>query len=105
MKRFILAIASILLGVLTVAPTAQASNPELTPFRLVNLARNGYLTDQGIPRFNQLSFAHQRHRISAEDVIRAAINDNRVSAEVLEDRSYVAAVDSFLRDLSNPSNN
>ena len=105
MKRLVLASLSILLASFTIVPTAQARNHELTPFQLVNLARNGYLMDHGIPRFNQLSFAHRNNRISAEDVIQAAIDDDRVSAEVLEDQGYVFAVDNFLHDLHSPSNN
>lgn len=105
MKRLVLASLSILLASFTIIPTAQARNHELTPFQLVSLARNGYLMDRGIPRFNQLSTAHRHNQISAEDVIQAAINDGRVSAEALEDQSYIFAVDNFLRDLHSPSNN
>jgi len=42
------------LTILAVVPVAQAKNYDLSPFNLVNLARNGYLTDYGVPRFNSL---------------------------------------------------
>jgi len=99
MKRLIVAGLSALLTSMLVVPVAQARTFELTPFNLVNLARNGYLADHGIPRFNLLSSMYRQGRISARDLIQAAIDDNRVSSEVLEDQGYIRAVNNFLNDL------
>jgi hypothetical protein len=99
MKRLIITSVSILLTILAVVPVAQAKNYDLSPFNLVNLARNGYLTDYGVPRFNSLSFEYRQGRISAADLVQAAIDDNRISSDVLEDQRYIRAVDRFLNDL------
>lgn len=99
MKHLIIAGLSVLLTSMLVVPVAQARTFELTPFNLVNLARNGYLMDHGIPRFNLLSSRYRQGSISARDLVQAAINDNRLSSEVLQDQRYIQAVDNFLNDL------
>ncbi len=105
MKRLIVASTSVLLAFFAVAPAVQAREITTTPFDLVSLARNGYLSDQGVPSFAQLGVAHQRGRLSAEDLVQAAIDDNRLSPEAINDRGYVSAVNSFLRGLTDSINN
>ncbi|USR92418.1 hypothetical protein NEA10_06785 [Phormidium yuhuli AB48] len=80
-------------------PSAEAVNHNTSAFNLVQLARNGYLRDQGIPQFNQLAGDYRSGQITAEDLIRAAIAENRISPDVADDPGYLETVDHFLNDL------
>lgn len=78
--------------------TAQA--PQATPFDLVFLARKGYFQEQGIPSYGSFHTSVRTGRISAEDIVKAAIADNKVSPEVLNDRGYMNAIERKLARLS-----
>ena len=82
MKRFVTATLSALALSILVNPAAQA---ETTPNELVNLARTGYLQDQGIPSHNGLAHAARFGQLSAQDLVEAGIADNRLSLEALND--------------------
>jgi hypothetical protein len=65
MKRLILA------GLLTLslAGFAPKANAQPNAFDLVNLARNGYFQEQGIPSHGNLIFAVGFGRVTAEQVV------------------------------------
>ncbi|MBE9106229.1 hypothetical protein IQ229_15185 [Nostoc cf. edaphicum LEGE 07299] len=65
----------------------------LQPFNIAFLAYQGYLKEQGIPSGGTLLFKYQTGYLTAKDVVQAAIRANKLSAEVLNDRSYVNAVE------------
>jgi Zn-finger domain-containing protein len=67
-----------------------------TPFNLVNLARNGYFQEQGIPSHLALTKAIASERIKGKDLVQAAIEANRIPAEQLNNSSYVQSVDQNL---------
>lgn len=106
LKQFVITGLSVVLLSTAAAPSALArrENYGVTPFGLITLARNGMFTDQGIPSFGRLSADHQAGRIKAEDVIRAAIADGRLSPEALDDSRYVRSVERQLRDLDGSRN-
>jgi hypothetical protein len=101
MRSLFFASTLILLASLVTGPNAYAKDTsnELTPFNLVNLAYNGYFHDQGISNGGQLASDYLQGRVSAEELIQAAINNNRLDAEALEDTSYIRAVKHSLRNL------
>lgn len=99
MKRLTIA-GLALVGLASLAPVA---NAEPSPAQLANLARNGYLTEQGIPSFAVLGTAHQMGRITAEDVIQAAIEDGRLAPEFATQR-FEAALEQSLTDLDGRRN-
>ncbi|WP_448602023.1 hypothetical protein [Thermoleptolyngbya sp.] len=107
LKRFVLASLSVVLLVAAAVPPSLARTGPygVNPFGLVNLARNGTLSDRGVPGFGRLSAAHQAGRITAADVMRAAIADGRLSPEALNDSRYVRSVEQHLRDLDGSRNN
>ncbi|WP_159786836.1 hypothetical protein [Sodalinema gerasimenkoae] len=78
---------------------AQSVPFNISAVDLVQLARNGYLREQGIPQFNRLASAYRSGDISADDVIQAAIADNRLSPGIADDPGYLETVDHFLDDL------
>lgn len=65
----------------------------LQPFNLAFLAYQGYLKEQGIPSYGTLLFKYQTGYLTGKDVVQAAIKANKLSAEVLNDRGYVNAVE------------
>lgn len=104
--RFALVLTLSLLGsVWVMTPKAQAQEVQAqeknhrSALSLVNLARNGYLQDQGIPQFNHLNAAYHSGSITAEDLIEAAVDEGRISADRSADEAYRHAVDNFLDDL------
>lgn len=95
MKRLMLA-GLFTLSLVGFAPKA---NAQPNPFDLVNLARNGYFQEQGIPSHGNLTFAVGFGRITAEQVVQAAIAENRLPADRLTDSRYLQAVEAQLEDL------
>lgn len=106
LKRFVLVgLSPILFAGAAAPPSLARTGPYgVNPFGLVNLARNGTFNDRGVPGFGRLSAAHQAGRITAADVIRAAIADGRLLPEALNDSRYMRSVEQHLRDLDGSRN-
>jgi hypothetical protein len=100
MKRFIFAGISMFAFTLAGAASANATQ-QVTPFNLVDLARNGYFQEQGIPGHGALGDAIESQRVNA-----AMSNDkananaqNRLASETLNDEDYLNLVEIKLDDL------
>ncbi|MBN3959224.1 hypothetical protein [Nostoc sp. NMS8] len=65
----------------------------LQPFNIAFLAYQGYLKEQGIPSGGTLLFKYQTGNLTAKDVVQAAVKANKLPAQVLNDSSYVNAVE------------
>jgi hypothetical protein len=63
-----------------------------SPFALAYLAYQGDLKDQGIPSYRGLVDEVSFGRVTAQDLIRAAVSANRLPSQALTDRDYQAAV-------------
>lgn len=98
MKRLILGGLSVLL--LTAAPATLAQteaynaatqqstfNKQLTPFDLVTLAHRGYFQAQGIPSYTNFSSAYYLGKLTAKDLVQAAVSANQIQASTLTDWS------------------
>jgi hypothetical protein len=96
MKRFLMASLSTFTLSILVTPVVHA---ETTPDELVNLARTGYLQEQGIPSHNGLDHAVRLGQLSAQDLVEAGIAGDRLSPEMLNDTSYLSGVEMQLRSL------
>ena len=81
------------LSILMVAIANPLNAAATTPINLVHLARNGYFQEQGIPSHMALKKAIARGQVNGETLVQAAIEANRVSADLLNDSSYVRSVD------------
>lgn len=81
-------------------PAAHAQNTSLTPFNLINLARNGHFQQQGIPSFGGLEAAIASGKVTAEDIIQAAIQEEQLSSEHLNDSAYIQSVKRLLNDVN-----
>lgn len=113
MKRIVFGSLSLLLLAATaqvVSAQETALNPaivnitstrEITPFNLVTLAHSGYFKQQGIPSYSNFTAAYQMGKIQATDLVRAAIQANRLNLDSLSDRNFLATVEAQLRTLEN----
>ncbi|MGL5871117.1 MAG: hypothetical protein ACRC2R_01905 [Xenococcaceae cyanobacterium] len=92
MKRSIFGGISLVLVTLISAFSANANATQTTPINLVNLARNGYFQEQGIPSHSALRIAIASGQVNAETLIKAAVEENRISPETINDEGYVNSV-------------
>jgi hypothetical protein len=118
MKRLIVTVLSTLALITALAPpgkaqvaTVNSSSPEaaeaagmsVTPFNLVFLAYQGFLESEDIPTAGGLISQYRTGRITAEDLVQAAINMNRLPSDAINDNRYIRAVDNQLSSLANTS--
>ncbi|NET30472.1 MAG: hypothetical protein F6K19_00460 [Cyanothece sp. SIO1E1] len=68
---------------------------------IVDFAYRGQFQSQGIPSYVGLIAAYRSGQVTARDVIAAAIRDNRLTADVLENDGFVRSIDIQLADLHN----
>jgi hypothetical protein len=99
MKRVLTATASVILLTASLSRTAFAS--ETTPNDIFNLARNGYFEAEGIPSHGSLIHAYRFGSVTAQDLVNAAIAQNRLSPETLEDEHFIRAINQYLLDNAN----
>ncbi|MBD2447416.1 hypothetical protein H6G76_09580 [Nostoc sp. FACHB-152] len=71
----------------------------LKPFNLVYLAYQGNLKAQGIPSGSTLIFENQIGTLNAKDLVKAAVNANKLPSQILQDKTYISAVDVQLTSL------
>lgn len=93
---------SVVIATTALAPVAEAAEMnkiELNPFEVTTLAYQGRLAEAGVPGFGALESGIETGTIAAEDVVAAAIASGRLSAGVLEDSSFISAVDTQLDNL------
>ncbi len=84
-----------------VAMTSQPhATRQLSPFNLAYMAYQGWFTNEGIPAASQLVRNYRVGRISAQEVAQAAVQTNRLSADTLNDASYLNSLDNQLEALS-----
>ncbi|MEO1208322.1 MAG: hypothetical protein AAFX78_02155 [Cyanobacteria bacterium J06638_20] len=87
-----------------VAEAAEMTKTELSPFQVSSLAYRGSFDDAGIPGYGALESGIATGDIVAEDVIEAAIASGRLSADALEDSTFVSSVDNQLESLVDRGN-
>ncbi|MEH1998458.1 MAG: hypothetical protein V7L00_06830 [Nostoc sp.] len=71
----------------------------LQPFNLVNFAYQGGLKQHGIPSGEALVFQTQNRNLIAKDLVKAAVNANKLPLQALNDQNYLSAVNSQLNAL------
>ncbi len=99
-------VTSALTTVVQAQTTAINSRPlhttayQIQPFNLVTLAYQGYLKQQNIPSYGVLTNSYRDQSISAQQLVQAAVNMNRLPPTVLQDQQYIQAVDQELQNLT-----
>jgi hypothetical protein len=71
----------------------------LQPFNLVTFAYQGGLKQHGIPSGEMLVFETQNRNIIANDLVKAAVNADKLPLKALNDQNYLSAVNSQLNAL------
>lgn len=71
----------------------------LQPFNLVTFAYQGGLKQHGIPSGETLIFQTQNRNIIAKDLVKAAVNADKLPSKVLNDQNYLSAVNLQLNAL------
>lgn len=111
MKKLILALLpALLLSTTALVPSAKAQEAfptmevkmtlKLTPFNLAYLAYHGYFESQGIPQYQGLTDSFQSGKITATQVVKAAVKDNRLPESFLKNEPYIQAVATQLYSLT-----
>lgn len=110
MKRSLIAAISIISAIGLASPaiaesTIATNSPttrqifEISPFNLVKASYQGRFINQGIPSAGRFRTSVRHNRIKAQDLVKVAISQRRLSAETLEDKSYIRNVQSILDGL------
>jgi hypothetical protein len=64
----------------------------VTPYNLVFLGYQGFLSSEGIPSAMSLIRAYRQDELEATDLVQAAVKMNRLPASALQDKRYLADV-------------
>ncbi len=117
MKRLIFGGLSVLLMTTAIAPAVRAEmlrndgrqmdrtesrssiRQQITPFDLVYAGYRGEFSDYGIPGYITFMSDYRWGRFDAEDLVKIAIQANRLSPQTLSDEGYINAVDAQLNAL------
>ncbi|NCJ08563.1 hypothetical protein GS597_19025 [Synechococcales cyanobacterium C] len=76
----------------------------VSPFQLVHLAHQGHLESEGIPSANSLIYGYIQGKITPRALAMAAVNDRRLPASTLADKTYLRDVKNHLDDLTRIGN-
>ncbi len=91
-------------GAATIAMAESTQVPtkalNVTPFNLVSLAYQGHFQNQGISSAGALVQDYKTGKVTAEDLVQAAVRNNRLAAEQLNNLRYLSHVDGQLSALS-----
>ncbi|MBG1244039.1 hypothetical protein [Nostoc sp. NZL] len=71
----------------------------LQPFNLVTFAYQGGLKQHGIPSGGELVVETLNRNIIAKDLVKAAVNADKLPSQVLNDQNYLSAVNFQLNAL------
>lgn len=89
-----------ILLLLSSSSTLQAQETKRTSaFNLVAAAYRGRFNQWGIPAYAKLDQAYRGKQITASDLVKAAVEANRLSPDALKDKAYIDAVDTNLYGL------
>ncbi len=80
--------------------TNSTSANQVNPFNLAYLAYQGYLEDQGIPSNGALLYAIATGKVTAQDLMQAAVKANRLSEQTLTNQGYRSALEAELNGLA-----
>ena len=113
MERLLLAaVGTILIATTATSPalankTAANSNisqnqvqKNITPFNLVSLAYRGEFKSQGVSGYHSLLSAIRFGEVSGKDLVKHGIDTGRLSAQTINNSSYISSVDYQLQELS-----
>lgn len=80
-------------------PERIAARMAVTPFNLVFLAFQGFFEQQGIPSSMSLVSGYVNGKVTAKDLVKIAVDMNRLPSKTLTDQRYISEVESQLMAL------
>lgn len=83
----------------TTTSTATTVARVVSPFDLVYMAYQGFFEREGIPAGNGFIDRYEADRLTPEDLVRTAIQSNRLPADTLTDSQYLDHVETQLKAL------
>lgn len=72
-------------------------SPNLSPRKLVTLARHGRFLDQGIPSHSNFGNGIRSGRVTAERLVQSAIDQRRLPENSLDNPKFMKAVSDHLK--------
>jgi hypothetical protein len=79
---------------------SQPAPNQLNPFNLTFLAYQGYLKDQGIPSNGAFINAIASGKVTAQDLMQAAVKANRLPEQTLTNPGYRSALEAQMNGLT-----
>lgn len=79
---------------------SQFTGYETNPNNLVNLGYRGYFKNEGIPSANLFIYQVNTGKITAKKLVQIGIDNGRLSADKINDDSYINSVADYLRLLN-----
>ncbi|ARV57264.1 hypothetical protein BZZ01_00255 [Nostocales cyanobacterium HT-58-2] len=76
----------------TTFTTYKAPASEISPNNLVFLAYRGALGSKGIPSYVNLLQAFYTGEVTAAQIVKSAVETNKLPVEMMSDESYISAV-------------
>lgn len=115
MQRLLLSSLSVLVLLASAVPTVNAQaiaaspsnrsmatySPELKPFNLVFLAYQGYFEKSGIASAGQFTSDLRSGKVTAKSLVQAAVNENRLPAQTLNDAEYLSSLTNVIQFFAN----
>jgi len=100
MLKFFLATGLLFSMVITTAPinaqTVEDNTYNISPRKLISLARQGRFKEQGIPGYSNFGNGIRSGRITAEVLVESAIAQSRLPKTAKSDRNYLSTVANHL---------
>jgi hypothetical protein len=115
MQRLLLSSLSVLVLLASAVPNANAqiigaspsdravvtSRTDLKPFNLVFLAYQGYFKKSGIASAGQFTSDLRSGKVTAKSLVQAAVNENKLPSQTLEDEEYLSSVTNVIQFFAN----
>ncbi|WP_208352901.1 hypothetical protein, partial [Aetokthonos hydrillicola] len=79
-----------------VSNTTSAYEARVSPVKLVLLAYKGEFKSSGIPGYQQFQYALINRQVTAQDLVRGAVNSRLLPPQALTDKQLLKDVDSQL---------
>ncbi|MBW4542449.1 MAG: hypothetical protein KME43_25435 [Myxacorys chilensis ATA2-1-KO14] len=90
----------------TIANLTAGSNsaiPSMTPYDVVFLAYQGYFRNQGLRGYGAFADGCNQGKLTAQDVVEAAIKANQLPKTIVNNRGFMNAVDANMKAFKNNS--
>lgn len=103
MTKILLVSGLSIIGLISIAITPVRSQNidsqenNLTPRKLISLARQGRFNAQGIPGYSRFGSLVRSGKVNAEKLVTSAIAQNRLPKSALHDSDFISAVEEHLK--------